>query len=342
MNGWNLHAVGDFRLDELETPVPVGEQVLVRVGAAGVCGSDIPRVFQLGTRVYPVVLGHEFAGEVVAVGPDADATLIGRRAAVFPLIPCRQCLACLTGHYVQCRNNGYLGSRDNGGFAEFCLVPSAWHLLLAQNSTPLSSLAMVEPSSVAMHALRSARPEVSDKVVVMGAGPIGLVLARLATLQGYSVLLTDVVAEKIAFANACGIRTVPNEAAAIADALGGTDPDVVFEGTGFGTALELAVSVARPGGTVILLGNPHGDTTISRVSHSEALRRELMIRGVWNSTYLGRFDSDWTRVLDLIESGELVVEDLITDRVPLEGLGDAMRAVDERTLSVCKLMMEVK
>ena len=94
MKAMRLHAVNDFRLDEIEKPVPRGEEILVKIGACGICGSDIPRVFELGTRVYPVALGHEFSGTVVEVGDEKNRDLIGKRAAVFPLIPCRQCPPC--------------------------------------------------------------------------------------------------------------------------------------------------------------------------------------------------------------------------------------------------------
>ena len=87
MKVMRLHAINDFRLEEIETPVPKGDEILVRIGACGICGSDIPRVYQLGTRVYPVVIGHEFSGTVCAVGNPKDEALIGKKAAIFPLIP---------------------------------------------------------------------------------------------------------------------------------------------------------------------------------------------------------------------------------------------------------------
>ena len=154
MKAMRLHAVNDFRLDEIEKPVPRGEEILVKIGACGICGSDIPRVFELGTRVYPVALGHEFSGTVVEVGDEKNRDLIGKRAAVFPLIPCRQCPPCKIGSYCQCENYDYLGSRSNGGFAEYCLVPSRWHLVFSENpDVDLEELCMVEPICVAQHAI---------------------------------------------------------------------------------------------------------------------------------------------------------------------------------------------
>ena len=92
-----LHAINDFRLEEVEKPQPRGKEILIKVGACGICGSDIPRVYELGTKVYPVTLGHEYAGTVVAVGEDADPNLIGKVGAVYPVVPCGQCDSCQIG-----------------------------------------------------------------------------------------------------------------------------------------------------------------------------------------------------------------------------------------------------
>ena len=97
-----LHAVGDLRCDQVKKPAPGAGEVLVRVGACGVCGSDIPRVFKTGTYRFPLIPGHEFAGEIVAVGSDVDPSMMGKRATIFPLIPCRKCAMCAIGEYALC------------------------------------------------------------------------------------------------------------------------------------------------------------------------------------------------------------------------------------------------
>ena len=153
MKAARLHAIGDLRCDEVEIPVPHGEEVLVRVGACGICGSDLPRVFEHGSSngKYPLTIGHEFAGEVVQVGEQADPALIGVRAAIFPLIPCRKCDPCVTGNYAMCEDYDYLGSRCDGGFAEYCLVPSAWHLIPSEKAS-------MEELSMTWRSMRCAGP----------------------------------------------------------------------------------------------------------------------------------------------------------------------------------------
>lgn len=157
MKAVRLHTIGDLRCDEMEVPVPKGEELLIRVGACGVCGSDYPRTYEHGTSsgIYPLTIGHEFAGEVVAVGSEENEALIGTKAAIYPLIPCRKCDPCVTGNYAMCEHYDYLGSRRDGGFAEYCLLPSKWQLIVAKNAS-MEELAMTEPACVAQHAVRRA------------------------------------------------------------------------------------------------------------------------------------------------------------------------------------------
>ena len=166
MKAARLHAIGDFRVDTVPVPTPNGAELLVRIGACGVCGSDIPRIYVSGTskQKYPLTIGHEFSGTVVAVGADADPTLVGKRGAFFPLIPCRRCDSCLSGNYAMCEDYDYMGSRRDGGFAEYCLVPSAWNFVESHNAdTPMTMLAMAEPACVAQHAVRKSSVYFGDR-----------------------------------------------------------------------------------------------------------------------------------------------------------------------------------
>lgn len=158
MKAWVLHGVNDIKLEALEKPVPDQGEVLVSVKAAGICGSDIPRIYKTGAHRHPLIPGHEFSGVVEELGAGVDAAWQGKRVGIFPLIPCRNCPPCANRQYEMCRNYDYLGSRRDGGFAEYVAVPSECLLELPEQVS-FAEAAMLEPMAVAAHAMRRALPE---------------------------------------------------------------------------------------------------------------------------------------------------------------------------------------
>lgn len=342
MKAMRLNAIKEFTYDEVDKPVPKGDEILVKVAACGICGSDLPRVYELGTRVYPVTLGHEFSGTVVETGNERDADLIGKTAAVFPLIPCGKCESCQTGNYAQCSNYNYLGSRSDGGFAEYCLVPSKWHLVFSNNDeVSKEDLAIVEPATVAQHAIRKSRLCAGDTVVILGAGPIGILTARWAELFGAKqVILFDVVEQKVDFAKECGFTVVNSQTEdyqqIIKELTNGLGADVVIEGTGTSGGINNAIECVRTFGTIALLGNPHQDTTIQLTNHSNILRKEIRLTGVWNSYYLNLPINEWRYTVDMLDNGQLEVADLITHRSNLEGLKDLFDQIYHKEITICK------
>lgn len=340
MKAMRLHKIGEFTLDEVEKPVPKGKEILMKIGACGICGSGLPRVYELGTRVYPVTLGHEFAGTVEAVGEDADPALVGKRAAVFPCIPCRTCENCETGNYAECTNYQYLGSRNDGGFAEYCLIPSDWHLVLSSNpDVPLENLSLVEPATVAQHALRRGTLAAGEKIVIIGAGPIGIMEARWAEIFGAGkIALLEIDDVKIEFARARNLTVYdvkdPNCIAQVLRDFGRVD--VVIEGTGTGSGCNTAIQLCRAFGRIVLMGNPHRDTTLTLDNHSLILRKELNVLGMWNSHYAPLPFNEWDYTVAKIDSGELAVADLITHRASLAGLKALFDGIHDRSITICK------
>lgn len=344
MKAARLHAIGDFRVDTVPVPEISGKELLVKVGACGICGSDIPRIYQLGTskQKYPLTLGHEFSGTVVAVGADADPALVGQRGAFFPLIPCRECDMCRIEQYVMCRDYDYLGSRRDGGFAEYVAIPSDWFFVPSSNpDTSLVALSMVEPACVAQHAIRRSGISAGQSIVIFGAGPIGLLTARWASIFGAAkIMLVDVDDSKVAFAREHGFEAINSRTTDVAKAFkafnNGREADVAIEGTGFGSALENAIAAVRAMGTVVMLGNPHQNTTISLNAHSTILRKELNIAGTWNSGYANLPLNEWQYTVNMMDSGKLQVEDLVTHRCDLDGLPALCDGIRNRTESPCK------
>lgn len=350
MKAARLHAIGDFRIDEIPVPQPTGKELLVRIGACGICGSDIPRIYELGTskQKYPLTIGHEFSGTVVAVGDEADSSLIGKHGAFYPLIPCRQCDCCLAGHYAMCEDYDYMGSRRDGGFAEYCLVPSGWNFVESKNpNTPLAMLAMTEPACVAQHAVRKSEIFFGANVLIFGAGPIGIMAGRWAKLAGAGkVLFSDVADAKVAFCKKCGFDAVNSRTQSLEDAaraaFGGSMADIAIEGTGYGSALNQAIACIRPFGKITLLGNPAGDTLITQKSHSNLLRKEATINAIWNSHYSNMPINEWRYTVDQMDSGAFDCTDLISHTCTLDELPEMTLAIRDHKIDSWKVLYDAE
>ncbi len=347
-----LHAVGDLRYEDVPDPTPGQGAALVAVKACGVCGSDIPRVFEKGTYRFPTIPGHEMAGEVIAVGAGCAPELVGKAVTVFPLIPCRKCAACEIGAYAQCVDYNYLGSRCDGGFAE-CVVAPEWNLQVVPEGVSYEAAAMTEPAAVAAHALRQAALDLGDCVAIFGAGPIGVMLGLWARTWGASrILLVDIDDAKLAFARDLGFRDTFNattlETSCYFPRTGDVvawirdvtqrGADVVVEASGSSVAFEQSVLSARTFGRVVLMGNPSGEMRLSQDAYWAILRNELKVLGTWNSVYSRLPRNEWRLALDAMASGALHIEPLVTHRVSLRELPEAMAAMRERKMAVAKLM----
>ncbi len=313
-----LHAVGDLRYEDVPMPVAGEGEVLLKVMAAGVCGSDIPRVFEKGTYHFPTIPGHEFAGKIVE---SDDPALLGRKAAVFPLLPCRKCAACQVGEYVKCADYDYYGSRRDGAFAEYLAVDKR-NLVLLDDSLSYDVASLLEPAAVARAAIRRMQITLGDTVVIFGAGPIGLLAAQWVKKAGAGLVrVVDISEEKLAFARKFGFEAY--------DAERDGPCQCALEGTGVSAALNNAVKALAPNGRLVLMGNPFGDMKIDKSVYSEILRREITMVGTWNSSYNDRIN-DWQAVAEEMSRGTMQFEDLITHRFPLEKCNEALEMMRDK------------
>lgn len=342
MKAVRLFSIGDFRVDQVETPIPKDSEILVKVKGCGVCGSDIDRIYVSGTsnQHYPMTLGHEIAGTVVAVGGKANANLVGQAGAIIPLLPCKTCDPCLVGKYNLCESYDYFGSRRDGGFAQYVLLPSDWNFVAA-NCDYFEALCLAEPTCVALHAVRRCGTVAGASIVIFGAGPIGLLAARWATLFGaLDVVLVDVDEEKVAFCKQQGLIAVNSKhndvKMFIRDTLHQKHVNFAIEGTGFADALEGCLRITKPTGKVVMLGNPHQDTVISKQAHSLILRKELNLAGVWNSDFSNFTMNEWKFAVRMLAEGKLNVTNLITHRVPAEQLAQLCKDIKTRNVKICK------
>lgn len=346
MKLYNLYGINNIRYEEKEIPVPDSDEVLVKVMAAGVCGSDIPRLYKTGAHVHPIVPGHEFSGIVEKVTNDKDLDLVGKRVGIFPLIPCMECSQCKVKKYEMCRHYNYLGSRCDGGFAEYARVPK-WNLIELPDNITYEQAALLEPLAVASHAIRNLFGQDMNKdksILVCGIGTIGIMLASILKAEGFNNItcvgnkqFQKKVVEKI------GIEAdhvlLQNED--IKDKLHlicEEGFDYLFECVGKSETAELIVDMAAPSGQIMFVGNPYSDMTFSKNTYWKILRNQLTIKGTWNSSYTKEEIDDWHYVLSLMKSGKLKTEHMITHRYPLEDLIIGLELMRDKKEDFIKVM----
>ncbi len=388
MKAYVLHDINDLRFEEVARPLLQAHSVLVRVEAVGICGSDIPRIFYHGAHRMPLIPGHEFAGTVVDVGSAiglgnraeagagkstgagvqsagksaaksaGNSGWLGKRVGIFPLIPCMSCPQCLKKQYEMCKKYDYLGSRSDGGFAEYVAVPE-WNLLELPEQVSFEQAAMLEPASVAMHAIRSiavasgrgdsgetAGIGAETTVAVCGLGTIGLLVAM--QLKGMGVERVFVLGNKdaqrqmaarIGIEEACFCDTRKEDAKRwIMDQTDGAGVDVFFECIGKTEIVELGLEAAAAGGCVMLVGNPASDVALKRDVYWQILRKQLTVKGTWNSSFWHAEDDDWNLVLRAIKEGRIHPEELITHRFALQELYKGMEIMRDKSEDYVKIM----
>jgi len=318
---------------DVEDPVRPGPGwALVRVAFSGICNSDLHRGFGGGAYHYPLIMGHEFSGTVEE--PAVDGTFArGARVAVFPLIPCHRCIPCQTGDYAQCTDYDYLGSRRDGAFAERVWAPDS-SLFAVPEGVSLQDAALTEPCAVSLHGTAKLSIQPGDSGAVFGGGPIGNMAAQWMRLRGcLQVFVVDIDDRKLALASEMGFIAVDSRAGdpveQIKAATGGRGADRVVEAVGLPATFLQALQAAARFGEVVFLGNIRGSFQVGEKDFSSILRRELTIKGTWNSRVVPASRNEWTTVLSSIGT-RLDVGALVSHRPSLSEAADIFRRVLER------------
>lgn len=324
----NLHGVGDLRYEEMDIPKCGVDEVLVKIKNCGICGSDIGRVLVHGTYHFPNIPGHEFAGQVVY---DAAGEYTGKRAAIFPILPCFECDMCENENYAECRNYDYYGSRRDGAYAEYVAVKK-WNLVELPDNVSYEEGAMCEPMSVALHAVKKLNIKEGETLLITGAGPIGLIAGMWAKSFGASkVSYIDVDEKKLAFAESLGFERHD----------GKTLVDAALEGTGASSAIASAINGVNPFGKMVFMGNPGREVTLSAADYQKILRKELNIKGTWNSSYAS-YDNDWEESLQAVSEGKLSVSQLITHRIHLADTLQTLEMMRDYREFYCKVVIDLE
>ena len=328
---------------ELPDPVPGDGEVLLEVRASAVCGSDIHR-FLRGHRTYPMILGHEAAGIVSAVGPGVDASLRGRSAALVPLVPCHACAQCLAGRFSACATYSFVGSRRDGAFAELVVVPAS-NLLLVPEDVPFEAAALIEPSTVARHMLDLGRFTSGDTAVVLGAGSIGLMLVQwLGILGARLIVATDLVPGNREAARALGANVTLDPARDDVRTevmrLTGAGADLVLEATGSPAALGQTIELVRPRGAIVLGGNQPPDASLPMSFMEGLMRKELTMTGCFMSYSAPWPGHEWTDALASVLDGGLDMARMISHRVPLSEAPQVFAEIAANRLTHRKIVFE--
>jgi L-iditol 2-dehydrogenase len=322
-----LHGVGDLRVEAVPKPeIADPDDVLVRIGAVGVCGSDIHflergRIGDFVVRA-PVILGHEASGTVAAIGPGVTSLAVGDRVAIEPGRPCRRCEFCHRGEYNLCPEVVFLAAPPvDGVFAEYLVWPADF-LFKLPDHVGVEEGAMCEPLSVGMWAARRARVKPGDSVAVLGSGPIGLTALQAAAYAGATTIVaTDFVPFRLEAAKRLGATHLVdlNQADAVEAVLSlthGRGVDVVFECAGAIPSTQQAVHLVRRGGTVQLVGMPSVDDFELPVY--AMIGKELTLGGLF------RYANCYADAIAGIAAGRIDVKSLITHRYSLDDCPAAM------------------
>ncbi|MGD2200746.1 MAG: alcohol dehydrogenase catalytic domain-containing protein [Candidatus Bathyarchaeota archaeon] len=324
---------------EVEDPVPAAGEVLVRVRAASICGSDLG-IYQF-TPAYegmglPVIMGHEFSGVVEAVGTAVEGYEPGDRVLSRSVVSCGGCRFCRAGMDNLCESSSLFGIHRDGGFAEYISVPQRL-LYPIPGTMSFEEAALVEPLSNAVHFVNDITPvEPGDLAVIHGIGPIGLFSAQLFRLAGAETLITgiSVDTQRFKIAEKLGLEAVNvdevDPVELVMERTGGRGGDVAFVAVGAPSAVVEAINLVRKRGQVTVVGIFPGDVPVP-LTH--VVRREITLAGAYDARA-----SNFQEAMELIRSGEVEASALITHRFPLEEADEAFRVAGSK--EGCKVLFE--
>lgn len=332
----------DLRIEQVDVPVIADDEVLIKVMAVGICGSDIPRVNEFGAHISPIIPGHEFAGEIVKVGKDVKGFSEGDRVTVPPLIPCYKCESCQMGEYSLCEDYSYYGSRCNGAFAQYVNVKGN-NLLKVADNISYECAATTDPLANAMHGLKRADFKKGDTVCVYGVGAIGLYMVQAAKALGAGkVAAVDISEEKLESAKQSGADAVFNgldqDVADRVTEYFGDGTDVVADVTGAPAAQHNAILSAAKMGRVVIVGISHKGLQLSEKAVDNIMRRQISIVGSWNSFSKPFPGWEWTEGVKMMGEGKIDCEPVVTHRLPLDEVSAVFKRIREEKFFFNKIL----
>lgn len=341
-----LYGQKDIRYEEIETPAIREDEVLVRVKVTGICGSDIPRVLDNAAHYYPIVLGHEFSGEVAEVGSEVRNVKVGDRVSGAPLLPCHKCVDCLRGHYSQCKNYSFIGSRTFGSWAEYVKMP-AINAVKLREQVDFVQGAFFEPATVALHGLFVMDFRGGCDVAIVGMGTIGLLTLQWARVLGAKrIFAFDIDSKKLDVAMEYGADVCINTGdkdfkEAVREFTDGRGFEMVVETAGVEFTEKLCLEIAANKGNVMFIGTPSKSITLQPREFEHINRKELTVRGSWMS-YSAPFPGrEWELASHYFGKGQIKVEKLIDRIIPMKDISETFKDFKVSGKVKGKILLEV-
>lgn len=335
-----MTAPGKIEFREIETPVPKAGEVLIRIMKIGVCGSDI-HVWhgKHPFTSYPVTQGHEVSGEIAALGAGVENLEVGQKVTIQPQVVCGKCYPCRHGKYNLCETLKVMGFQTTGVASEYFAVDAAKVTPLPQEMS-FDEGAMIEPLAVAVHAVRKFGDMQGMRVAVLGAGPIGILVAQAAKGMGAeSVLITDISDLRLEKARQCGVDFCVNTreadfGEALVSSFGPDKADVIYDCAGNNVTMGQAIRCARKGSTIILVAVFAG---MAEVDLAVLNDHELDL----NTTMMYR-NEDYLEAIELVRAGKVDLKPLISKHFAFCDYAEAYRYIDENRETTMKVIIDVQ
>ena len=325
----------DVQYIDYEEPKVLPGTVKIKVVASGICGSDIPRVLHNGVHFYPIVLGHEFSGDVVEVGEGVTKVKVGDRVSGAPLLPCMECDDCQNGNYSLCKHYSFIGSREQGSNADYVVIPER-NAVVFDKSISYEQGAMFEPSTVALHGLIQNDYKAGEYVAVLGGGTIGIFTAQWAKIFGSKkVVVFDISEERIELAKKLGADEVINTSQEgflekSLEITGNKGYGFVFETAGAIPTMHMAFEVAGNKSHVCFIGTPHEDLTFTPKMWENMNRKEFKLTGSWMSYSAPYPGKEWELTAHYFATGQLKFDPgFIFKKYPMHKANEAFQLFKE-------------
>ncbi len=345
MQGIVLRAIvydGPGKLVVRDVPKPqVGtDYLLIRVKAAGICGSDLELARGLRPDVKPPrIPGHEISGEVAEVGSQVTRFKVGDRVVVEPIISCGTCRNCIVGRYNICKELKFMGVHTDGAFAEFLAVPE-YRVYRIPGDLPYDAAAILEPTAVGVHIVSRAEISIGDNIVILGAGPIGLQIAQVAKKRGAGyIIMTDVLDYRLELAKRLAADRVVNVSRedpleVVKEATDGEGADVVIEAIGRSKTIMQTMDLVRIGGKILIAG-----LNVERfVSDPPTFWMNLSYKEVTVQSSRSYAAGNWSAAIKLASRGDIDLKALVTHKFPLEEVSRAFKVADKKLENAIKVL----